>query len=63
MAVASGDIRGIIDRLVVERQSLRADGGDLAQLHANRLALAYWQLQLSRALAAEALAREPASAG
>jgi hypothetical protein len=63
MSVASGDIRGIIDRLVVERQSLRADGGDLAALHANRLALAYWQLQLTRALAAEAPTGNAAAAG
>jgi hypothetical protein len=42
------DIRRIIDRLVEERQSLRATSADAATLHANREALAYWQRELSR---------------
>jgi hypothetical protein len=55
MGVASGEIRRIIDHLVQERQQLRATGGESAALNANRLALAYWQLELSRTLAREAL--------
>ncbi len=45
-----GDIRRIIDRLVLERQQLRRTEEDAATLEANRLALVYWQNQLHKAL-------------
>jgi hypothetical protein len=62
MAAAQLDIRTIIDRLVEERQGLRAAAADRATLDANRNALAYWQLELTRALARDALARTAAAA-
>jgi hypothetical protein len=46
-------IRGILDRLVCERQDLRRTSGNERVLEANRLALVYWQQQLQRALLAE----------
>jgi len=55
MPVASTEIRAIIDKLVEERQRLRAGNEDAQLLNANRLALAYWQLELSRTLSSEAL--------
>jgi hypothetical protein len=55
VSATSGDIRRIIDRLVEERQSLRSAKAESAELHANREALAYWQAQLSRTLAREAV--------
>ncbi len=48
-----GDIRRIIDRLVLERQQLRRSEEDAATLEANRLALVYWQNQLHKALLQE----------
>ena len=62
MAAAQLDIRTIIDRLVEERQGLRAAAADRATLDANRNALAYWQLELTPALARDALARTAAAA-
>ena len=62
MAAALLDIRTIIDRLVEERQSLRAAAADRPTLDANRNALAYWQLELTRALARDGLARGSALA-
>jgi len=56
----SGDVRRIIDRLVEQRQSLRATSADAATLHANREGIAYWQRELSRALAHEAAATQSA---
>jgi len=61
MAADHLDIRTIIDRLVEERQSLRATAADQATLDANRNALAYWQLELTRALARDAVARPDAA--
>jgi hypothetical protein len=61
MAAAAGDIRAIIDRLVEERQSLRVESGSPAALDANRKALAYWQVELSRALMRETTAATPAT--
>jgi len=55
MTADSSDIRAIIDRLVEERQLLRTSGGDIAALNANRAALAYWQVQLSRVCFEEAV--------
>lgn len=55
------DITTIIDRLVEERQALRAAAADRGALDPNRAALAYWQLQLTRMFARDALAR-PAAA-
>jgi len=55
MAAAATDIRNIIDRLVEERQRLRSEAGNTSALDANRRALAYWQFELSRALAREAI--------
>ena len=50
------DIQTIIDRLVEERQTLRAANVEGPALDANRKALAYWQLALTRVMADEALA-------
>ncbi len=43
-------VRGILDRLIIERQNLRRSEADRATLEANRLAIVYWQEMLSRAL-------------
>ena len=43
-------IRAVIDALVHERQLLRHTGTDPAALEANRLAIVYWQQELSRRL-------------
>ena len=61
MGATSGDIRRIIDRLVQERQALRSGEADGAALHANREALAYWQLELSRTLVREAVDAQSAA--
>jgi hypothetical protein len=55
MTADSSDIRAIIDRLVEERQLLRTTDGDIAALNANRVALSYWQVQLSRVCFEEAI--------
>ena len=55
------DITTIIDRLVEERQALRAAAADRASLDTNRTALAYWQLQLTRMFARDAVARAAAA--
>ena len=60
MAAAS-DIRSIIDKLVQERQALRAAGADRAALDANRHALAYWQLALTQHAVQERLERRSAA--
>jgi len=52
----------MIEQLVEERQSLRAASADAATLEANRKALAHWQLELTRALARDALAASDAAA-
>jgi len=52
----------MIEQLVMERQSLRAASADAATLEANRKALAHWQLELTRALARDALAASDAAA-
>jgi hypothetical protein len=57
MTADSSDIRAIIDRLVEERQFLRNSGGDPAALNANRVALAYWQVQLTRVSFDEAVSQ------
>jgi hypothetical protein len=43
-------IREIISSLVRERQALRAVGTDRAALEANRMAIVYWQQELSKRL-------------
>jgi hypothetical protein len=43
-------IRAILNTLVHERQALRHAGDDAAALEANRLAIVYWQQQLSSRL-------------
>jgi len=43
-------LAGTIDRLVNERQRLRAEAGDQATLEANRLEIARLQQRLSQAL-------------
>ena len=40
----------MLDSLVCERQELRYRGTDPAALEANRIALVYWQQELSRRL-------------
>ena len=55
------DIQTIIDKLVEQRQSLRAAAADPAILEANRHALAYWHLEFTRALARDANAQQAAA--
>jgi hypothetical protein len=43
-------IRAILNALVHERQALRHAGTDQAALEANRLAIVYWQQELSSRL-------------
>ena len=61
MAPAHLDLRATIDRLVEERQALRATAADRPTLDANRQALVYWQLEFTRALARDGLARAAAA--
>ena len=61
MARAAADIQAIIDRVVQERQALRAAGAPRTELDANRQALVYWQLALTQLMAEEGLARRPAA--
>ena len=61
MARAAADIQAIIDRVVQERQALRAAGAPRTELDANRHALVYWQLALTQLMAEEGLARRPAA--
>jgi hypothetical protein len=43
-------VRAVLTSLVGERQSLRRAGTDQAALEANRLAIVYWQQELSKRL-------------
>jgi len=43
-------IRVVLDSLVRERQELRHRGTDRAALEANRIAIVYWQQELSKRL-------------
>ena len=43
-------IRAVLNSLVRERQALRHAGTDQAALEANRIAIVYWQQELSRRL-------------
>jgi len=43
-------IRLVLDSLVRERQALRHRGTDPAALEANRIAIVYWQQELSKRL-------------
>ena len=43
-------IRGVLNSLVRERQELRRRGTDRATLEANRIAIVYWQQELSKRL-------------
>jgi len=51
--VSAGRIRAILDDLVQQRQRMRAGVREPGLAEANRLAIAYWQRQLARALLAE----------
>jgi hypothetical protein len=51
--VPSERVRSILDELIRNRQQLERDRSDAGLLEANRLGIVYWQLQLSRSLAAE----------
>jgi hypothetical protein len=44
--------RSILDDLIGQRQRLRTELADPGTLEANRLAIVYWQWQLTRALQA-----------
>jgi hypothetical protein len=46
----SDRIRRVLDSLVQERQELRRRNTDPAALEANRLAIVYWQQELSKRL-------------
>jgi hypothetical protein len=51
MSTATADnAREILRELVQQRRRLRRDDADAQTLAANRLAIVYWQTQLSRAL-------------
>jgi hypothetical protein len=50
---SEGEIRRILDRLVLERQHLRRTESENGLLEANRLALVYWQNRLHQTLLAE----------
>jgi hypothetical protein len=43
-------VRAVLASLVHERQTLRHAGTDRAALEANRLAIVYWQQELSKRL-------------
>jgi hypothetical protein len=43
-------VRAVLASLVHERQALRYAGTDRAALEANRLAIVYWQQELSKRL-------------
>jgi hypothetical protein len=43
--------RGVLNDLIRQRQRLQSDAADAGTLEANRLAIVYWQWQLSRTLA------------
>jgi hypothetical protein len=45
--------RSIVNDLIRQRQTMRADDVDDGLLEANRLGIVYWQWQLTRALGAE----------
>jgi hypothetical protein len=45
--------RSILNDLIRQRQTMRADDVDDGLLEANRLGIVYWQWQLTRALGAE----------
>ena len=45
--------RAILNDLVRQRESMQRKAADAGLLEANRLAIIYWQRQLSRLLAAE----------
>jgi hypothetical protein len=61
MAPAHLDLRATIDRLVEERQALRAAAADRATLDANRRVLVDCQLEFTRAVARDGLARATAA--
>lgn len=58
---SAGRIQSILANLVQERQRLRRDKSELPLLEANRLAIIYWQQELSRALPASPDARAVAA--
>ena len=51
-AEAETHARSILSHLIRERQRLRQSDGDAGELEANRLAIVYWQWQVTRALQA-----------
>jgi hypothetical protein len=61
VAPAHLNLRAAIDRLVEERQALRAAAADRATLDENRRALVDCQLEFTRALARDGLARASAA--
>jgi hypothetical protein len=50
---STGRIHSILDNLIRERQRLRNAAYEESLLEANRLAIVYWQQELTRALAAQ----------
>jgi hypothetical protein len=50
---STGRIHAILDNLIRERQRLRNAAYEESLLEANRLAIVYWQQELTRALAAQ----------
>ena len=52
-AVSSADARSILNDLIRQRQRMRDGEPNSSLLEANRLAIVYWQWQLTRALDAE----------
>jgi hypothetical protein len=52
-AMSSADARAILNDLIRQRQRMRDTEPNPSLLEANRLAIVYWQWQLTRALDAE----------
>lgn len=52
-AASSTDARTILNDLIRQRQRMRDTEPNASLLEANRLAIVYWQWQLTRALEAE----------
>jgi hypothetical protein len=52
-AVRSERARSILGDLIRQRQLMRSDPADEGLLEANRLAIVYWQWELSRSLLVE----------
>jgi hypothetical protein len=48
--LTEGRARSVLNDLIRQRQRLQSEAADTGTLEANRLAIVYWQQQLSRVL-------------